>query len=93
VRFTGQFVNLWGVTDVAAFGDTVVTLSPEGDHPLKRVTWLTVEDADTLRMTKTNGYGAPGETLRYVRDGEGHAAKIVMGGVSLYLAEGYRARQ
>src|SRR5437868_1117521 len=23
VRFTGQFVNLWGVTDVAAFGDTV----------------------------------------------------------------------
>jgi D-alanyl-D-alanine carboxypeptidase len=48
LRFTGRFVNLWGVTDVAAFGDTVVALSPEGDDPLKRVTWLTVEDEGTL---------------------------------------------
>ena len=27
----------------------------------------TREDEDTLRMTKTNGYGAPGETRRYAR--------------------------
>ena len=44
-------------------------------------------------MTKTNGYGAPGETLRYVRDGGGHVAKVVMGGVSMYPVEVYRARQ
>jgi CubicO group peptidase (beta-lactamase class C family) len=93
VRFTGRFVNLWGVTDVATFGDTVVALSPEGDDPLKRVTWLTEEDEDMLRMTRTNGYGAPGETLRYVRDGRGHVAKVVMGGLSLYPVELYRARQ
>ena len=52
-RFTGRFVNMWGVTDVVAFGDALLLLSPEGDDPLKSPTRLAVEDEDTLGIGGT----------------------------------------
>ena len=90
--FTGRFVNTSGVTDVAAFGNTLVALSPEGDDPIKSPTCLTIEDEDTLRIGATNGYGAPGETVRYVRDDTGRVARVIIGGVSSYLLEVYHDR-
>lgn len=92
-RFTGRFVNLWGVTDVAAFGDRLVVISPEGDDPLKFPTRATIEDEETLRIVKTNGYGAPGEPVRYVRDDERRVVRVVMGGMSHYPQEIYRERE
>lgn len=91
-RFTGRFVNLWGVTDVAAFGERLVVISPEGDDPMKSPTCTTIEDADTLRVTTTNGYSAPGEPVRYVRDDKGRVMRVVMGGMSLYPPELYGER-
>ncbi len=91
-RFTGRFVNSSGVTDVAAFGDSLLMLSPEGDDPVKSPTCLAIEDDDTLRIGATNGYGAPGETVRYVRDDAGRVARVIIGGVSSYPLEVYRDR-
>ena len=82
---------MWGVANVAAFGDTLVTLSPD-DDPVTSVTRLAVEDDDVLRITDTNGYAAPGETLRYLRDADGRVTKIV-GGTSLYPLEIFRERE
>ncbi len=92
-RFTGRFVNLWGVTDVAAFGDALVALNPDAEDPLSPLTRLAVEDDDTLRITAASGYGAPGETMRYLRDDQGRATRIIAGGVSLYPLDIFRQRQ
>ncbi len=92
-RFTGRFVNMWGVTDVAAFGDALVALNPDADDPLTPVTRLAVEDDDTLRITAASGYGAPGETMRYLRDDQGRVTRVIAGGVSLYPLDIFRERQ
>ncbi len=91
-RYTGRIVNLWGVVDVAAFGETLVSLNPEGDDPFKGAAWLSVRDAETLRMDRAPGYGSPGETLRYERDEQGHVRRVVIGGMSHYPPEVYRQR-
>ncbi|MBV9354972.1 MAG: beta-lactamase family protein [Chloroflexi bacterium] len=81
-RFTGRFANLWGVTDVVAFGGALVALNPEDDDPVQQVTELRVLDADTLAIASTIGYGAQGESIRYVRDGSGRTTRIVRAGIS-----------
>jgi CubicO group peptidase (beta-lactamase class C family) len=81
-RFTGRFMNLWGVIDVAAFGPSLVALNPEDDDPVTQRTELRVVDANTLAIGATSGYGAPGEVIRYVRDGSGRTTRIVRAGIS-----------
>jgi len=91
-RFTGRFVNLWGATDVAAFGDTLAVLNPDDDDPVKEVTRVVVEDDETLRIKETNGYGSPGEAMRYARDAAGRVTKVA-GGVTLYPPDIFRERE
>jgi CubicO group peptidase (beta-lactamase class C family) len=83
-RFTGRFGNLWGVTDIVRFGGRLVALAPNDPEPAKNATELEVVDGDTLRIGKTNGYGSPGETVRYSRSPDGTLTKIVFGGVTSY---------
>jgi CubicO group peptidase (beta-lactamase class C family) len=91
-RFVGRFANIWGVTDVATFGDALVGLSPEADDPVKIVTRLAVVDDLTLRVTEAHGMAAPGETMRYSRDAEGEPTKVIAGGTSSYPVSVYRER-
>jgi CubicO group peptidase (beta-lactamase class C family) len=78
--FIGRFMNLWSVVDVAAFGDKLVALSPDDDDPARNASELEVVDADTLRIGSSNGYGSPGETLRYERDANGVVERVWIGG-------------
>jgi CubicO group peptidase (beta-lactamase class C family) len=89
-RFAGRFINLWRVTDVVALGETLVAIDPDDPEPVKNATQLDVEDESTLRITASNGYSAPGEAVRYERDGAGNVARIVAGGLSSYPLETYR---
>ena len=91
-RFVGRFMNLWGVTDVAAFGNSLVATNPELDDPVQHVAKLEVVDQDTLRIAETGGYGSPGEAVRYERDASGATTRIVAGGVSSYPVEVFRQR-
>jgi CubicO group peptidase (beta-lactamase class C family) len=91
-RYTGRFASMGGVIDIAAFGDTLVATSPETDDPVARVTELCIVDENTLRVDKGGGYGAPGEPVRYERDGHGNPTRVVAGGVSAYPVETFRAR-
>jgi D-alanyl-D-alanine carboxypeptidase len=91
-RYTGRFASLWGVTDIAAFGNTPLMLYPEADNPARVVGRLAVEDDDTLRITESSGTGSPGETVRYIRDADGGIAKVIVGGGSAYPVSAYRER-
>ncbi len=88
-RFTGRFMNLWNVIDVAAFGPSLVALNPEDDDPVTQLTELRVVDEDTLGIGATIGYGAPGELIRYVRDGAGRTTRIVRAGISATPVESH----
>src|SRR5262249_23331251 len=39
-RFVGRFMSIWGMTDIAAFGNRLVALSPDEDDPTRFVTEL-----------------------------------------------------
>jgi CubicO group peptidase (beta-lactamase class C family) len=86
-RYTGRFYNLWGVMDVVRFGAELFALAPGDDDPVKDVTALDVVDESTLRISRTNGYSSPGETMRYVRDDSGKVTRVVSGGVSSFPLE------
>lgn len=92
-RFTGRFVNIWGVADVVQLGSGLVLLSPDSDDPVKDATELEVVDNDTLRIVKTGGYGSPAQTLRYVRDDAGRLQVVNVAGLSTYPEEIYRERR
>lgn len=91
-RFTGRFATLWGVTDVAAFGNALVALYPDADDPVRLVGRLKVEDEQTLRITDASGMGAPGEMMCYVYDAAGQITKVVAGGTSAYPVAIFRER-
>jgi D-alanyl-D-alanine carboxypeptidase len=90
--FTGRFLNLWGVTDVACFGNSLVAINPEQDDPVQHVTELEVVDPDTLRITRTGGYASPGEFFRYDRAPNGAPTRLVAGGLSRYPPAIFRER-
>jgi len=91
-RFTGQFVNWWGVTDVVRFGNRLVAVSPDDAQPMDKPVELGVVDADTLRIHAADGYGFRGETMRYERDASGRVIRLVFGGMSSYPPEIFRDR-
>lgn len=91
-RYTGRFANIWGATDVAAFGANLFALNPEADDPTKAAAPLAAVDDETLRITAASGYASPGETIRYVRDDSSHVVKVVDGGMSRYPVAAFLAR-
>jgi CubicO group peptidase (beta-lactamase class C family) len=91
-RFTGRFASRWGVTDIVNFGSSLKALSPEAENPVDRVTDLEVIDENTLRIASTNGYGSPGETVRYERDANGQITRIRFGGGTQHPVAAFRQR-
>jgi D-alanyl-D-alanine carboxypeptidase len=85
--FVGRFINLWGVTDIAAFGSKLVALNPDEDDPTQHATELEVEAADTLRIGKTGGYGSRGEKIRYERDVSGAIQQVWIAGHRAHPAD------
>ena len=62
----------------------VYDLGTHAHHLLRYVTELEMEDADTLRIGKTAGYGARGEGVRYERDTSGAITRVWHAGSTLY---------
>jgi D-alanyl-D-alanine carboxypeptidase len=90
--FCGRFATMWGVFDVVDLGGRLFQLSPSLPDPTLATTRLDVVDADTLRTAETPGYGAPGELIRFERDGDGAVVSVRAGsGITGYPFEAYRA--
>jgi hypothetical protein len=90
--YTGRFMNLWAVLDVACFGPKLVALNPDDSDPTSHATELEVVDADTLRIGRTSGYGSRGETVRYERGLDGAITRLWFAGAS-YLPAATFAEQ
>jgi CubicO group peptidase (beta-lactamase class C family) len=91
-KYTGRFASPGGVLDIAAFGSSLVAVSPEADDPVHFVTDLEVLGPDRLRIAKTGGYGSLGETVEYERDAAGRITRVVFAGGSLFPEDVFRER-
>ena len=63
----GRYATHWGVFDLAWLGGRLHMIDPTLPDPTSMVTVLEMTDRDSARIVETNGYGAPGETMRFVR--------------------------
>lgn len=83
-RYTGRFTSLWGYVDIIRLGDQLFLVDPAADDPAAMATKLEVVDPDTLRLEEKEGYGSPGEYVRYTRDENGAIQKVTVAGSTQY---------
>jgi CubicO group peptidase (beta-lactamase class C family) len=74
-RFTGRYANLWGVMDIVVLGGRLYAIDPTSPDPAAEPTTLE-PDGDALRITGGSGYGAFGETYRFVFGPDGKVESV-----------------
>jgi CubicO group peptidase (beta-lactamase class C family) len=67
-RVTGRYSGLWGVSDVVRLGSQLLVFDPDLPDPLERRVELAAAGGGAWTITRSSGYGNPGEQL--VFDGE-----------------------
>ncbi len=83
-RYTGRYTSLWGYADIVRLGNQLFLVNPATDDPAAEAIKLDVVDADTLKIEEKEGYGSPGEYVRYTRDENGAVVKITVAGSTQY---------
>jgi CubicO group peptidase (beta-lactamase class C family) len=83
-RYTGRFAGLWGYTDIVRFGDQLFLFDPGALDPSAVAVKLEIVDEDTLKIEEKEGYGSPGEYVRYQRDDAGAIEKVINAGATEY---------
>lgn len=70
-KFTGRFVSLWGIEDVAIFGGRLYSLSPVAENPAAEPCELEVISDHETRDVGDKGYGGYSEVndYRFAEDG------------------------
>ncbi|MDQ2742382.1 MAG: hypothetical protein M3Z66_08815, partial [Chloroflexota bacterium] len=95
-RYAGRFTSLWGYTDIVRLGDQLFGIAPGADDPATEAEKLEVVDENTLKIEEKEGYGSPGEYVRYTRDENGAIVKVTVAGSTQYPAgamQGYLQRR
>lgn len=82
--YTGRFTSLWGYTDIVRLGNQLFLISPDAPDPAAIAWKLEVVDPDTLKLEEKEGYGSPGEYVRYQRNNDGTIRKITVAGSTQY---------
>jgi CubicO group peptidase (beta-lactamase class C family) len=83
-RYTGRFTSLWGFSDIVRLGDQLFLMAPSVNDPVAFATKLEVVDENTLKIEEKEGYGSPGELVKYVRDANGEITKVIVAGSTQY---------
>ncbi len=65
---TGRYSGLWGISDVVRLGGSLFVFDPELPDPLERRVELEPAGEGRWTITRSSGYGNPGETLRFDGD-------------------------
>jgi CubicO group peptidase (beta-lactamase class C family) len=75
-RFSGRFVNLFIVIDIAVLGGRLYWLAPGDADPTKNAVPLEVLDDHTLRAVGGPGYLSYGEPMPFTFDDQGRARTV-----------------
>jgi CubicO group peptidase (beta-lactamase class C family) len=74
-RFTGRFMNWWGVVDVALLGGRLYSLTPTAPDPTSTAVPLEIVDDSTLRFA--GGFdGSYGEPMTFAFDADGRVTSM-----------------
>lgn len=77
--YVGKYRSAWGDTEVLIQDGGLVTFSPNLPDPTPSWARLLQEAPHTFRIESPNGFGSPGETLRFVLNTHGQAVAIEAG--------------
>jgi CubicO group peptidase (beta-lactamase class C family) len=92
-RYTGRFLGMWAVTDVARLGGDLLAIDPELLDPVPDATRLEStgadDDHDELRIAETTGFGSFGERVRFEWDEHGRPARVRFAGAWLLPEAAY----
>jgi D-alanyl-D-alanine carboxypeptidase len=91
-RYRGRFWGTWGPRDVARLGGQLYLLDPAAQQPWSDTATLTFAEPDVLCIEDKDGYGSPGEAVRYERDAEGRVIRVRIAGSSAYPEHAFRER-
>ena len=79
-RFTGRYIDLWEVLDVALLGGRLYLLRPEQADPIPSAVPLTAINGNTLRVDGGSGDSPPyGQPITFQFAGDGSVASMQMG--------------
>ncbi|MDT7537706.1 MAG: hypothetical protein QOI82_1291 [Actinomycetota bacterium] len=65
---TGRYSAIWGTSDVVRLGGQLLVLDPDLPDPLERRVELTPAGGKVWTITRSSGYGNPGEQLAFDGD-------------------------
>lgn len=81
-KFNGRYMNIFSISEIVTYGDTIVSISPDSWEPFKEPEELEYVDDSTLKTTKANGYYSAGELAHFTFD-EDKVTKIVDAGATM----------
>lgn len=90
LKFTGRFANLWGVLDVADLGGILHVINPRMPDPEAASSRLMIQDGELANET-VSGFGTVGETVTVDYDAEGEISSVLLGAMTSWPIEKYRA--
>ena len=98
--WSGRWWTLWGAIDLVPVGDRVRTAVPAQLKPFEDGYEIEITGQDAGRVARGSGFRGVGEGVRLLRDGDGAAREVWIGGAQLLpeavvaqeLAERYERR-
>ena len=88
----GRWWSLWGAVDLVPMTGKVLVATPSLLNPFLDASEITVTAKDRGKITQATGTGSHGQSVRRMRDREGEAAELWLGGSKL-LPEAEVARE
>ncbi len=92
-KFEGRFMNLWSIVDMVSMGNKIVAVYPDVFRPFDETEELKYVNANTLRVTKTDGFNAEGELVHYNYGKNGKAKSVMYAGSTMLPEKEYLSKQ
>jgi len=74
--WNGRFWTLWGASDLVPMGNKVLWIAPGFINPIADAAEITVSGRNAGKITRANGYGSYGETVRCARGKSGRITEL-----------------
>jgi D-alanyl-D-alanine carboxypeptidase len=89
--WSGRWWTIWRTNDLVPFTDKVLAANPAQFDPFFDASEIAVEGEGLGRIVRASGFGSPGETARLVRNADGAAESVWLGGAHLLAEDALKA--